>query len=292
MKRININESQLYLINEINHLAEKSNVTICSLEDFISMVSSMGINDGNVEQYSGQYCFIEIGSTLPRLEQEVPISIRALKDENGVPYSAKDFFDKYQFYFSREYTNVKRMIFDDTQKFGENGKPTTAFVSDRNLTDAARSMSGYKGARRGYQIKYTGGQPITMEMIIDLKKFVETNLSINPNVKFIIHCRYGESRSAAVGICIAKKINQFNDDFLSDYDDLNDNSNPKNQFIKISQRSGKNKHPHKEVLKLFSKAEKDNGDKSWSGDWHVDLFSNHPITGYNAARERFGFSKR
>ena len=90
MKRITINESQLNLMSEINHLAEKSNVTICSLEDFKSLVSSMGINDGNVEQYAGQYCFIEIGSSYPRIYTEKDFS--TVNIVNDQEFSPKDFY--------------------------------------------------------------------------------------------------------------------------------------------------------------------------------------------------------
>lgn len=60
------------LINEIKDIAKKSNITVSSLSDFKNIVSNLNITDSNVEKYIGQYCFIEIGSSLSRLQSELP----------------------------------------------------------------------------------------------------------------------------------------------------------------------------------------------------------------------------
>lgn len=65
-------------MTEINHIATKSNITVASLMDFKSICTNLGINDSNVEKYIGEYCFIEIGSSLNRLPiQELVIRPRS-----------------------------------------------------------------------------------------------------------------------------------------------------------------------------------------------------------------------
>ena len=72
--------------------------------------------------------------------------------------------------------------------------------------------------KHGFCFYYENGEDFTDDKAAKLKSFVEDNLNANEEVKFIIHCMQGKSRSAAVGSYIANKIGQFNDDFLSEYD--------------------------------------------------------------------------
>ena len=134
-KVIKINEKQhKFILNEINHIASKSNITVASLEDFKYICNTLGINDSNVENFLGQYCFIEIGSSLGRLQAELP-HIPPINDENGNVYNGENFYKNGQWYFKNEHKNVIKLIFDDNQKFnnklpkkdGFNGKtPATA----------------------------------------------------------------------------------------------------------------------------------------------------------------------
>ena len=272
MKRININESQLHLINEINHLAEKSNVTICSLEDFKSLVSSMGISDGNVEQYVGQYCFIEIGSSYPRIYTEMQFS--NVNIVNGKEYTPKEFYKVGQWYFTNEHTNVIKLEFDDNQRTSLGvKKPQSSkdprWKKDNKITNAtavalrkdemkpevwdALNQKSLMTRKKPYEGKktfyYTHAKGITEELIGRIKEFVDRNLSINPNVKFVIHCRAGQSRSAALGVYLAKKVGQYTEDFLSEYGDQ----------IKLpikkanGDRSGR--YPHQDLLNDLSRAE-------------------------------------
>lgn len=114
-------------INEIKHIANKSNITVTSLNDFKSIVSNLGINDSNVEEYVGKYCFIEVGSSYSRIKAEFP--------HTNLKGDSDTFYNTEQWYFKNEHQNVLKMEFDDNQKFnnkfpnkdGFDGKtPTTA----------------------------------------------------------------------------------------------------------------------------------------------------------------------
>ena len=290
MKRVNINESQLYIIDEINHLSVKSNVTICSLEDFKSLVSSMGINNNNVEQYLGKYCFIEIGSSYPRIYTETQFS--DVNVVNGQEYTPKEFYKIGQWYFANEHTNVIKLEFDDNQEmnnknpnlgkdpswkpnYGETSKEFTAAHKKRigdeknnpmyltavalrkdemkpeiwdelNKKSLEKKGEPYKGKKIFY---YGHGKKVNDEIINRLKNFVDYNLSINKDVKFIVHCRAGQSRSAAVGIYLARKIGQYTEEFLSEYGDQ-----IKMPRMKDNGKRSKS-YPHQNILNGLSKAE-------------------------------------
>ena len=290
MKRINITENQLNVITEIDHLAEKSNVTICSLEDFKSLVSSMGINDVNVEEYVGQYCFIEIGSSYPRIYTEMQFS--NVNVVNGQEYTPKDFYKVGQWYFTNEHTNVIKLEFDDNQEMnnknpnlgkdpswkpshGETSKEFTAAHKKRigdekgnpmNVTAVAlrknemkpeiwdelnkKSLEKKGEPYKGKKVFYYGhGKNVNDELINRLKEFVDSNLAMNPNIKFVLHCRAGQSRSAAVGVYLAKKIGQYTEDFLSEYGDQ-----IKMPRMKDNGKRSKS-YPHQNMLNGLSRAE-------------------------------------
>lgn len=290
VKRININESQLVLINEINHLAEKSNVTICSLEDFKNLVSNMGINDSNVEQTLGQYCFIEIGSSYPRIYTEIQYS--NVNVVNGQEYSPKEFYKFGQWYFSSEHPNVIKLEFDDNQEMNNKNpnlgkdpswKPSHGETSDSflaahkkrigdeknnpmNVTAVAlrqnemkpeiwdelnqKSLQKKGEPYKGKKVFYYGhGKSVDETIINRLKKFVDNNLAKSKDVKFVIHCRAGQSRSAAVGIYLANKIGQYSEEFLSEYGDQ-----IKMPRIKDNGKRSKS-YPHQNMLNGLSKAE-------------------------------------
>jgi protein-tyrosine phosphatase len=291
MKRITINESQLHLISEINHLAEKSNVTICSLEDFKSLVSSMGINDGNVEQYAGQYCFIEIGSSYPRISVEAEYS--NVNMINGQEFSPKEFYKIQQWYFREEHSNVIKLEFDDNQnvnnknpdlrkdptwkpRYGTTSKEFADAHSKRvkdkknnpmNLTAVSLrkpevkpevwNQLGYKDTAKK-TFYYGHGKGVDENIINRLKTFVDNNLAFNPDVKFVVHCRAGQSRSAAVGVYLANKIGQYTKEFLSEYGDQI------KMPIKKDNGERSKRYPHQNMLNGLSKAEgwKDLSNKS------------------------------
>ena len=96
-------------INEINYVAKNSPITICSLEDFIDICKSLNINDSNVEDYYGQYCFIEIGSTRDRCVYDAYLGDGYEQWDND----GNKFYNDGQFYFNNEHVNVLKLEFDD-----------------------------------------------------------------------------------------------------------------------------------------------------------------------------------
>ena len=262
-------------LNEINHLAQKSNVTVCSLNDFKSIVSSLGINDGNVEKYVGKYCFIEIGSGWGRIEAETPIA-PAEFDSNGNEYDAQGFYSQGQWYFSNEHPNVIKLEFDDNQKF--NNK------KDNTMTAVKLRPEETRGGVKGATFYYKGGQDFTTEIANRLKTFVDNNLSYGDNVHFIIHCKQGKSRSAAIGSYVARKINQFTDEFLSEYDD---EENGVSQFNMGVGRKGEPKYPHQNVMNRMGDLEGWNKSKDVKDQWWYNTIRRHPKTGYNDKRKEW-----
>lgn len=286
MKIIQITENQYkeYLyndicennINEIDYVANKSNITVSSLQDFKKICTNLGINDSNVEQYIGQYCFIEIGSSISRLQAEVP-HIHSVYDENGSPYDAKTLYEKGQWYFNTEHKNVMKLIFDDNQKFNNKIPKNKNFDGNTPVT-AVKLSSKENIYNKNFVFYYTNGEDFTNDKAFKLKKFVDVNLSVNPNVKFIIHCKQGKSRSAAVGIYISSKIKQFSDEMLSEYD-IDDNNS---QFNIGVNRRGQPKYPHKNVMNKLGAIEGWNKETEPSrNQWYYDILINHPRTGYN-----------
>ena len=271
--KIFIKESQEHLINEINHIANNSNVTICSLEDFKSLVSNMGIDDNNVERYAGQYCFIEIGSSYARIAVEKEYS--NVNMINGQEYSPKDFYKNQQWYFKNEHSNVIKLEFDDNQeidkstpnqgkdpswrpKYGPNDakyknalknmKATAVALRKNEVKPEVWDKLGYKdNAKKVFYYKH--GKGVDDKIINRLKKFVDDNLALNPNVKFVLHCRAGQSRSGAVGVYLARKIGQYSEEFLSEYGDQ-----IKMPRMKDNGKRSKS-YPHQNMLNGLSKAE-------------------------------------
>jgi protein-tyrosine phosphatase len=115
-----------------------------------------------------------------------------------------------------------------------------------NKKSLAKKGEPYKGKKVFY---YTHAKGINDELISRIKNFVDDNLSINPDVKFVIHCRAGQSRSGALGVYLAKKVGQYTEDFLSEYGDQ----------IKLPRMKDNGKrsksYPHQDLLNGLSKAE-------------------------------------
>jgi ribosomal protein S4E len=195
----------------MNTLAQNSNITICSLEHFIELCENLGINDSNVEEYDGQFCFIEIGSTLARCQMDAAIGANYEKFD----FDGKRFYEEGQFYFKNEHSNVLRLEFDDNIKVGENTKVTLSAHEVKPDFDynAFNKSGNYPGTisphprKRGkWQMNYTGGKGFSVEMAEQAEDFIEANIQKNPEVKFVIHCKEGKSRSAAMGYYIANKL--------------------------------------------------------------------------------------
>lgn len=285
---IKINEEQYkkYLLSEINYIASKSNITVASLEDFKHICNILGINDSNVENFLGQYCFIEIGSSLDRLQAELP-HIPSINDENGNVYNGENFYKNGQWYFKNEHKNVIKLIFDDNQKFNNKLPKKDGFNGKTPATAVKLSSKENKYGKEGFCFYYTNGEDFTDDKAQSLKNFVDNNLSCNPNVKFVIHCMQGKSRSAAVGIYISNKIKQFSDEMLSEYDS-DDNS----QFNIGISKKGQPKYPHKNVMNKMGNIEGWNKEKDdTKNQWYYSTLINHPKTGYNSKKQEKEMSK-
>ncbi len=265
-----LTESQL---NEINHIAKKSNITVCSLEDFKSIVNSLGINDNNVEEYFGEYCFIEIGSSWGRIEAETPIAPPEY-DQYGNEYDAQRFYNEGQWYFQNEHRNVIKLEFDDNQKFNNKKNNTMTAV---NL-QPHETRGGVKGTR----FYFKDGKDFTKDIATRLKDFVDDNISQGSDVKFVIHCKQGRSRSAAIGAYVAKKINQFTDVFFDEYDD---EESGRSQFNMGVGRKGEPKYPHQNTMNRLGDVEGWNKENDGPKDqWWYNTIRQHPKTGYNDKR--------
>ena len=274
------NVLQKCLINEINHIATKSNITVASLMDFKNICNSIGVNDSNVEKYVGEYCFIEIGSSLNRLQAEIP-HIPSMSNEKGEIYDAENFYKNGQWYFKNEHKNVLKLIFDDNQKFNNKMPKKGGFDGKTPATAVKLSSKENIYGKEGFCFYYTNGEDFTDDKAQRLKKFVEDNLSYSPNVNFILHCKQGKSRSAAVGIYISNKIKQFSDEMLSEYDIDN-----KSQFNIGISRKGNPNYPHKNVMNKLGSLEGWNKEKEdTKQQWYYNTLINHPGTGYVAQKQ-------
>ena len=112
-------------INEINYVAKKSPITVCSIQDFITICTNLDINDSNVEKYYGQYCFIEIGSTKDRCVYDAYYTNGYDEWEND----GEKYYNEGQFYFKDEQINVLKLEFDDNISIGEEGELTNVKLS-------------------------------------------------------------------------------------------------------------------------------------------------------------------
>lgn len=262
-------------INEITNIAVKSNVTVCSLNEFKSIVSKLGINDDNVEEFIGKYCFIEIGSSWGRVKAEMPIAPPEY-DENGVEYETKRFYNEGQWYFKNEHHNVLKIEFDDNQKFN----------NKKNNTMTAVNLQPHETRNgRGTRFYFENGKDFTEDMAFRIKQFVENNISYGENVKFIIHCKQGKSMSAAIGSYVAKKINQFTDTFFDEYDNV---ETGKSQFNIGVGRKGEPKYPHQNAMNRLGHIEGWNKKNAKPNErWWYNTIRNHPKTGYNDQRKEW-----
>lgn len=269
-------------INELKEIAQKSRITVASLQDFKSICSRLGVNDSNVGDYVGQYCFIEIGSSEGRINAELPHS-NPLYDQDGQEYNTQRFFNEGQWYFQSEHPNVIKLIFDDNQKFNNKMPGEKAGFDGKTPATAVKLSSHENKYNKSFTFYYTNGEDFTDDKAQRLKQFVDNNISQNPGVKFIIHCMQGMSRSAAVGMYIANKVGEFTHDMLSEYD-IDDNTSQ----IKIgADRKGNPKYPHKNVMTKMGELEGWNKAKDdTKKQWFYDTLTTKPNTGYNDQKKR------
>lgn len=224
-------------LSEIKHIAEKSPITICSMDDFVEICHRLNVSDSNVEKYYGQFCFIEIGSTLERTRYDAYLT-------RGYERYGNDgdrYYREGQYYFKKEHPNVLKLEFDDNINIGDG--ETSVVLSAGEIRNGADLSHLPNTTEKGF--KYSGAKGFSIDMADRTNDFIEANLRVNPDVKFIIHCRMGQSRSAAMGYYIAKRIKVNIEDFLSEYETEStfiDNTNGKEVKFPTSQfRYGHNR---------------------------------------------------
>lgn len=266
---IKISESQYKAIrqlNEINYIATKSNVTVCSLNDFVSICQSLGANSNNVEQFSNEYAFIEIYTTLSRLKVELPIALPKRKIGSGEEYIPKtdeeiqDFYENQQKYFKNEAYNVLHLEFDDNiDNLDKKDKSlVNVKLKKRNFNADNQHLSGFK-------YPATDKSFFTDEMAAKVRNFV--NKFKGQNIKFVIHCTEGMSRSAAIGYYIAKKTKQNIESFFSEYETYKDG---KHQFKVGAGSKGAPHYTNSLVLDKMGNAE------GWDKDYYADDYLKTP----------------
>lgn len=196
----------------MNTLAQNSNITIASLEDFETICQNLGINDSNVDDYDGQFCFIEIGSTLERCRYDAELTNGYDKwDNDGSRY-----YNEGQYYFKQEHPNVLHLEFDDNISIGKDGDVTAVALSPHEWRDGHDATKLPNVSSKGF--KYAGAKGFSIEMAEQADDFIEDNIQKNPDIKFVIHCRAGQSRSAAMGYYIAKRLKLDIAKYLQEYD--------------------------------------------------------------------------
>ena len=234
------------VLTEIKEFAKAGRVTVQSLPEFIQLCQNIGINDKNVDTAIGEYAFIEVGSSLERCKMDYQYT-NGYEDYEG----GADFY-KRQYYFQHQHKNVLRLEFDDNIKIDD---VTKVALSPAEMKTSARSFA------------YKGAVGFNEDMARELKQFVESQLSYGKDVKFIVHCRQGASRSAAIGTYITKKIGDDINSFLGAH-----HTEDNQQFRIGAGRKGEPKRMNSRVLDYVGKEE------GWDDGWYKD-----PIDKYSDA---------
>ena len=245
-KMSNLNHIIRNVLTEIKEFARAGRVTVQSLPEFIQLCQSIGINDKNVDTAIGEYAFIEVGSSLERCKMDYQYT-NGYEDYEG----GADFY-KRQYYFQHQHKNVLRLEFDDNIKIDD---VTKVALSPAEMKTSARSFA------------YKGAVGFNEDMARELKQFVESQLSYGKDVKFIVHCRQGASRSAAIGTYITKKIGDDINSFLGAH-----HTEDNQQFRIGAGRKGEPKRMNSRVLDYVGKEE------GWEDGWYKD-----PIDKYSDA---------
>lgn len=247
-------------INEINHIANNSPITICSLEDFEFICQNLSINDNNVEKYIGEYCFIEIGSSMERCKIDA---------DNTDGYdrwlnNGETFYKEGQYYFNNEHFNVLHLEFDDNIDIGnkENGTTCITLPYQELKQDKRYNQNGTPMKLNAKKRFYYKAKGFEKEDAIKANSFIKRNLSKNSGVKFIIHCRMGQSRSAAMGYFIAKKLKINIESYLNEYLTNNSDGNYTSQFRLYNGEKGKRLMNHR--VSTIMKQVDEKGDENFT----------------------------
>lgn len=218
------------MIQEINYIS-KQQVTVTSLQDFINILQDLKINDNNVEKYIGKYAFIEIGSS----ENNIQAELTTFPKDGYNETNWRNFYIDEQYYFKSNHINVIRLEFDDIVtpvKKTDNGyKKINTSKTEEGVPQNPHSIfKNHKG------FKYQNPKFFDDNLGRKLITFINKNINKNKNVKFIIHCRQGASRSAAIGTFIMDYLKYDLDEFYNEYK----TDNNSHQFRIGLNRKGKN----------------------------------------------------
>ena len=210
-KKIYIKESQIHLLNEISNIAKNTDVTVCGIEDFSNICKNfptvngdiITLTDQNVEKLYGEYAFIEIRDSRANVDAQFPLT--KFYKGGDLKKETDEYFNKL-FYFKEDHRNVIRVEYEDSQNVGKSKRGegmTNARISVDRLRDDLKITQTGNQRVKAYPYEYGGGIAFNDEIANKINSFVDDNINKNPNVKFIIHCRAGASRSAGIGTFIA-----------------------------------------------------------------------------------------
>ena len=291
-RKVYIKENQLYLLNEISNIAKNTDVTVCSVEDFSNICQNFPtvnggvivLTDQNVETLYGKYAFIEIRDSRANVNAQFPLT-RFYKG-GDLEQETEEYFNKL-FYFKEDHKNVIRVEYEDSQSVGKSKKGkgiTNAVISLDRLRDDLKTKPDGTPRQRSYHYNYSGGIDFSDEIANRINNFVNDNISANPNVKFIIHCRAGASRSAGIGTFVAHiKQEIYNDkEYVNKFfnEHIKDDGSP--QFdIGYDAKKKTIKLPHqKELKKLGSLRGWNKENDNTYTQWYINHFLNSGF--YNA----------
>ena len=282
------------IINEISNIAQTTNVTVCSLEDFYRICKNLGITPENVDEQE-KYAFIEIGSGLPRWKASVHhMNFKNFNFEPGSKNFSKtnpyDLF-KFQYYFpfEKKFENVLKLMYDDnqiinnkTKRLGDKNFYTDATANTENNATCVNLSAEETNSGKKEKFYYSGAIASSIKDYEAIKNFTEKMLKKNPDIKFIIHCIQGTSRSASIGTYVARKIAEIKNidwkNYVTSY--YEEHRNPTIQGKKHQFRIGRGKkgnpnYPHGNTLKGLGNIEGWNEKNSKSQSWAHDLIRDY-----------------
>jgi hypothetical protein len=227
------------------------------VEDFINLCQkfpfanneTLTLTDSNVEALYGKYAFIEIRDSFGRVKTEFPLT--RFFNGGDVELETNEYFNKL-WYFKSDHKNVIRLEYDDTQNFGKKGNGVTGgAISLDRLNDRYRLNKQGQPRTKSYKFNYHDGKDFDDKVAEQLDTFITDNINMNPNVKFIIHCRAGASRSAGIGIFIAKIKQEIYQDknYMQKFFKEHMKSDGTPQFDIKTDHRGNASYPHQKEMK-------------------------------------------
>jgi hypothetical protein len=281
-KKVFLKESQLFMLNEISSIANNTDVTVCSIEDFSNICRNFQLDNGstatltdqNVESLYGKYAFIEIRDSRANVDVQFPLT--KYYKGGDVQQETEEYFNKL-FYFKEDHKNVIRVEYEDSQSVGKGKKGegmTVGPISLDRINDRYKFNQKGEPRRKTMFYSYPNGIDFNDEIAEKINNFVNENISVNPMVKFIIHCRAGASRSAGIGTFIANiKQEIYNDkEYVQKFfkEHVKDDGSP--QFDIGVDKKGTIKLPHQKEMKKLGALR---GWNKENDDSYLQWYMNH-----------------